>query len=381
VSTPRIFFYCCDEPGNLQEDVIALAEGLVELGIPFYANCNYWQQSTAPGDYLLRNDPGVTHDDCDIVVVSYTWPQWVRMQTFDLRQQPLPAGLFRNGRKYVTVFMDNHDGHRTISWEPEYRRFDMILRTKLNRRAWHPENMRPWAYGLTNRYIQATSNAPPFASRRRAVLFNFNASHPYRHGARDMAQARLAPKIDAILPVDATKDDLSVEPSDPYEALMWHQTGGRFSWSYYERLKHSQAVATFCGEIIPSMPFRDPGQYLVGGNRAKLIRFLYGVLGLLDPRPPRSVHWDSFRFWEAMSAGCAVINVDLEHYGVELPVMPKSGTHYLGVDFARIGDFVKRLTDEPGALERVAVAGRDWAQTHYSPKAAASRLLGLAGFA
>lgn len=379
MSLPRVFFYCCDEPGNLQEDVIALAEGFVELGVPFYANCDYWRQSTEPGDYLLRRNPDVTPEDCDIVVVSYTWPQWVRMQTFDLRQQPLPAGLFKNGRKYLTVFMDNNDGYRTISWEPEYRKFDMILRTKLNRRAWHPENLRPWAYGLVNRYLQATAGAPPFAARRRTVLFNFNASHPYRHGARDMAETRLAPKLAAILPVDSTRDDLSKEPSDPYDALMWHQTGGRFSRSYYERLKQSQAVACFCGEIIPSMPFRDPGQYLVGGNRAKLKRYLYTILGLFDPRPPRSVHWDSFRFWEGLAAGCAVINIDLEHYGVELPVMPKNGTHYLGVDFARIGKYVEQLVEEPGALERVAAAGRDWALTHYSPKAAAGRFLELAG--
>lgn len=376
---PRIYFFCSNEPGNLQEDVIALAEGLVELGIPFYSNCDYWLQSTAPNDYLFRHDPEVTHEDCDVVVVSYTWPYWVRMKSFDLIQKPLPTGLFRRERKYATVYMDNFDGHRTISWEPEYRQFDLILRSKLNHCIWRPENMRPWAYGLTNRIIQATAGAPDFATRRRRLLVNFGASHPYRYGARELARARFEPRIERLLPIDRTTDNLSVEPLDAYEALMWRQTGGRFSRSYYERLKQTQAVACFCGDIIPPMPFREPEQYLVGGNRAKLRRMLFEVLGWFDPRPPRSVGWDSFRFWEAMAAGCTAINIDLSLYGVELPVMPKNSTHYLGVDFARVNDLVELFRDEPASLERIASAGKCWANIHYSPKAVMQRFLGLLG--
>ena len=376
---PCVYFFCSNDLGNLQEDVIALAEGFRELGVPYYSNCDYWLQSTAPNDYLFTHEPEVTHEDCDVVVISYTWPQWVRMKTFDLVQKPLPTCLFRKGRKYITVYMDNHDGYRTISWEPEYRQFDLILRSKFNPRAWHPENMRPWAYGWTNRVIQATAGGPPFESRRRALLVNFGASHPYRYGARDLARDCLEPKIERLLPVDRTIDDLSIEPSDPYEALMWHQTGGRFSRNYYERLKRTQAVACFCGDIIPSMPFRDPERYLVGGNRARLRRMLYWTLGWFDPRPPRAVGWDSFRFWEALAAGCAAINIDLSRYGVDLPVMPENGTHYLGVDFSRVDDFIDRLREEPCRLERIGGVGKQWAETYYSPKAVAQRFLHLLG--
>src|SRR5262249_53624576 len=112
---PRVYFYCRNEPGNLQEDVIALAEGFVELGIPFHSSCDYWLQSTKPDDYLLKCNPEVGPDDCNIVIVSYTWPYWIRTRTFDLVRRPLPDGLFKKGIKYVTVYMDNHDGHRTVS--------------------------------------------------------------------------------------------------------------------------------------------------------------------------------------------------------------------------------------------------------------------------
>ena len=377
-SIPRIYFYCRNEEGCLQEDIITLAEGFRELGIPYHANCNYWLESTHPDSFLFRHDPGVSPDDCDIVVVSYTWPFWIRMKTFDLDRRPLPEGLFKAGRKYKTVYMDSHDGHRTVSWDEEYRQFDLILRTKLNRRAWRPANLRPWVLGFTQRILNATAGAPAFEQRRNSLLVNFGASHPYPHGTRELVHERFEPLIGRLLTIDRTKDDLTQRPVDPYDELMWRQTGARFSRSYYERLKQSQAVSCFCGELIPPMPFRNPECYLVGGNRAKLRRAFYNFLGYFDPRSSRSVQWDSFRFWEALCAGCATFNLDLEYYGVEVPVMPENWKHYIGINLDRVDGAIERLEADPGILERVARAGRDWALENYSPKKMAARFLGEA---
>ena len=375
----RVYFYVRNDEGCLQEDVITLAEGLREMGIPFHANCNYWQETTEPGSWLFRSDPAVGPDDCDVVVVSFFYPCWIRMGTFDQRSQPLPTGLFKKGKKYKTVYIDSHDGHRTISWEPEYRKFDLILRTKLNRRAWYPANLQPWTMPLEKRMIEATKNAPDFTKRRKVILVNYGASHPYPHGTRELSAKVFEPKIKELLPIDRTKDDLTQEPKDPYERLMWGQTGRRFSRSYYERLKNSQAVACFCGEMIPPMPYRNPECYLVGGNKAKLRRMFYEMLGKLDPRPPRSVQWDSFRFWEALAAGCATFNIDLERYGVVLPVMPENWKHYIGVNLENVDEAIKRLEADPDLLQRVAVEGRRWAIENYSPKCAAERMLALIG--
>jgi hypothetical protein len=372
---PTVYFYCRNEEGNLQEDVITLAEGFRELGVPYFANCNYWLQSTKPGDYLLRHSPDVTPDDCDIVVVSYTWPSWIRMKTFDVVRRPLPDGLFKPGRKYQTVYMDSHDGHRTVSWEPEFRQFDLILRSKLNHRAWHPENMRPWVLGFTRRISEATADAPAFAAKRPVMLVNFGASHPYPHALRDSAKALFQPQIERLLEIDQTKDDLSQEPADPYDALMWRQTGFRFSRSYYERLKSSQVVACFCGELIPPMPFSRPESYMVGGNRAKLRRAFYDVLAHFDPRPGRLVQWDSFRFWETLCAGSIALHIDLEKHGAVLPVMPKNWTHYIGIDLSHVDESMERLEAEMNSLERIGQEGRRWAIEHYSPLAMARRFL------
>jgi hypothetical protein len=374
----RIYFYVRSDEGCLQEDVITLAEGLRELGIPFHANCDYWQETTDPGSWLFRHDSAVGPDECDLVVVSYFYPYWIRMKTFDAVHTPLPDGLFKPGREYKTVFMDHFDGHRTISWEPEYRQFDLILRAKLNKRTWHPENMKPWVLGLNGRILKATDGAPEFSKRNRTLLVNFGASHPYPHGTRNLADKRFFPKIKKWIPLDGTKDDLTKEPADPYDRLMRKQTGGRYSRSYYDRLKQSQAVACFCGEMIPPMPFRNPECYLVGGNKAKLRRLFYEMLGKLDPRPPRSVQWDSFRFWEALAAGCVAFNIDLERYGVVLPVMPENWKHYIGVNLEKVDETIERLRADEGCLERVAAAGRQWAMENYSPKKAAARLLEMA---
>jgi hypothetical protein len=196
-----------------------------------------------------------------------------------------------------------------------------------------------------------------------------------------MARARFEPAIARVLEIDRTTDDLSQEPTDPYDALMWRQTGYRFCRAYYERLKHSQAVACFCGDLIPPMPFRNPERYLVGGNKAKLRRLFYELAGCFDPRAPRLIHWDSFRFWESLMAGCATFHLDLAHYGVEIPVMPENWKHYIGVNFARIDEVVDRLQNDPSCLERIARDGRAWAVQHYSPRAMAQRFIVELGFA
>jgi hypothetical protein len=373
----RVYFYCRNELGNPQEDVVVLAEGLKELGIPFSGSSNFWRQSTEIGDYLIKHDPGIRPDDCDIVVVSYTWPHWIRMKTFDLVRRPLPEGLFRKGRPYRTVYVDNHDGHRTVSWDPEFRQFDLILRSSLNKRAWHPDNMQPWVLGFTNRILKAVEGQLPFEERRRVALVNFGASHPYPHGTRDEAADKFLPELAKLMPIDSAKDDLGVPPAGAYERLMWEQTGFRHSTKYYHRLGCSQCVACFCGDLIPPMPWRKPEQYLVGGNKAKLKRLFFETLGRVDPRPWRAVQWDSFRAWESWAAGCGTFNVDLDIYGPVLPVMPENWTHYIGVDLDRPKNAVERLRDEPELLQRVAKQGQHWALENYSPRKMAERLLDL----
>ena len=377
MSFPRIYIYNSGEAANLQDDIIALAEGLRALGVPYYSRCNYWRLHPDRDEWLFTANPAVSPLDCDVVVYPCTYFYWIAMGTFQLEERPLPAELFQPGRRHRNVLFDFLDGHRTISWRPEFRQFDLILRAKLNCRAWYPSNMQPWSLSLSQRVIEHTAGGPPFAERRPVCLVNFGASHPYPHGSRDLAEQRFHPLLGELLPLDRTIDNLKAAPTDPAARLLWDQTGGRFSASYYARVRSAQAVSCFCGELIPPLPWRDPGALLVGGNKARLRRQFYRLLAAFDPRPDRIVQWDSFRFWETLAAGAVAFHLDLERYGVTLPVMPQNWVHYIGIDLENPGAAVARLRADPGQLATIAAQGRVWALEHYAPAATARRFLAL----
>ena len=89
--------------------------------------------------------------------------------------------------------------------------------------------------------------------------------------------------------------------------------------------------------------------------------------------------WDSWRFWEAMAAGCVSIHADFDKYGMALPVKPVNWEHYIGIDFDRPKDAVDRIIAEPEVLERISFQGRAFALKHYSPVPVAKRFLALIG--
>jgi hypothetical protein len=369
---PRVYFFCRDNRHAYQDDVVVLADGLQQIGCEVFGNCNYWQRSPTPGDWLLRHDPKIRPEDCDIVVVSYLWSRWIDAR-FKVHEQPLPGNLFAPGRCHRTAYLDLDDGYETHSWRPEFRQFDAVFRAKYNARCFHPANHHPWVLGLNHRMLAMTAGAPPWRERKRELLVNFGASHPYVHAARAHAGPPFVAAAQAHFAINDRRDDLSVAPVNPYDQLMWEQTQHRHSRDYYERLKSAQAVVAFCGEFIPPAPFYP--RYLTGGRRARCTRSCYDALALLDPRPPRLIQWDSWRFWEGMAAGCLVFCFDLPHYGVELPVMPKAFVHYVSVQVDDPAAALNRLAREPGLDERIAAQGRTWALEHYSPATLARRFL------
>jgi len=379
MSAPRIYFHCCEEEDNFQSDIIPIAEGLRDLGIEYYSRSDYWRQSTQPGDFLFRATPDVRPEDCDIVVFPFNWFCWCKLDQPAAVRREFPGLLTRKARAYRTVLIDDLDGYETVSWESAFRQFDLILRTKLNGRANRPRNMRPWAIGLSKRILKATATALPFAERRRAVFVSYNASHPYPHTSRVAALERLHPRLEPLLPTWRPPfTDVGAPPPDPEDALMWRQTNYRHSAAYYERMGSVAACSAFCGEIVPSLPARAQ-VYLWGGRKAKVLRAYYRLLSALSGGHDRIISCDSFRFWEALAAGTVALNVDLEKYGVQLPVMPRNWEHYIGVDFGSsrgLKQAVERIRDDPGCLERIAAQGRAWALEHYSPAAQAARLIG-----
>lgn len=372
----RVYFHCVEEPNAYQDDVVVLADGLQQLGVETFGNCNYWLRSTNPDDWLVRHDPVVGPQDCDIVIVSSAWSRWID-DNLNVLERPLPGGLFAPGRRYRTAYVDHDDGYATSTWQEPYRAFDLILRAKYNRRCFHPSNQQPWVLGVSARMLHMTAGAPDWQERQPGVLINFGASHPYVHSARALAGPPFLAAASGSFGIDDRRDDLSIAPTEPYDLLMWRQTQRRHNRSYYARLKSTQAIAAFCGDLIPPTPFYP--RYLVGGHRARINRQLHDLWAHLDPRPPRLIQWDSWRFWEGLAAGCLVFNLDLRHYGVALPVMPEPFVHYVPLRLDNMPGAFARLAAEPGLAQRIARQGRAWALEHYSPRALARRFLDLLG--
>lgn len=369
---PKIYFHCVERQDAYQDDVVVLADGLQQVGAEVFGNCDYWRRSPRADDWLVRHDPRVGPADCDIVVVSSAWSRWID-DDFKIQERNLPEGLFAPNRRYRTAYVDLDDGYATHSWRPEYLAFDAVFRAKYNARCFHPVNQQPWVLGLNTRMLDMTAGAPDWSTRRPEVLINFGASHPYAHSARTLTAPPFLAANRGHFGVDDRRDDLSVPPVDPYDRLMWDQTQHRHSRSYYERLKSAQAIAAFCGELIPPTPFYP--KYLVGGRRARINRAWHDLVARFDPRPARLIQWDSWRFWEGLAAGCLVFNLDLPHYGVRLPVMPEHLVHYVAIRPETAAESFAALAREPGLAERIARQGRAWALEHYSPAALARRFL------
>jgi hypothetical protein len=372
----RVYFYACEERDNYQNDLVQLAEGLEELGVEMHSRCDYWQKTPKEGDYLLRRSD-LQPEDCDVVVVPYRWFRWIRVGDPLVRSRPMPPAITtpRRKRKYVTVYLDDNDGYSTPSLAPEFSAFDLVLRTKLNRRTWNPPNFQPWAIGLERRVIAATDQALPFSKRRPAIYVNYNASHSFMHTSRRRAMDELHPRLSGVLDTyQPPFADLDEPPDNPQVRLWWEQTNKRHSPQYYDRLKTSQACSAFCGELLPPLPF-SPRIFETYGNKAELQKMFWRGLGRFDPRPERIISWDSFRFWETLAAGSVAFHVDLRKSGVALPVMPENWKHYIGVDFRNLERDVRRIRKAPSMLEDIGREGRAWAVSNYSPQAVAHRFL------
>lgn len=353
-----IYFFCCPAgpPENqpYQHALVCLAEGLKALGIKFYADRNYWRLSPVSEEYLFVHDPDVTPDDCSVVVLDGEWFTFGR---------PFPDGLFKPERQYVTAYFELSELMHSV--KPEFNRFDFIFRGAYNTRFAYATNVLPWAYALSERMICETGKRCEFANRKKHLLFNFRHSKP-AHSVRKYASRNFIHVIAKVMSVDETVDPSNAVPSDAYHYMQWDQTGRRHYPTYYHRLNESVACACFGGFFMSPWP---------RNQRAVLSIIIKRILNKLGRKTGTIQQWDSWRLWESFAAGCATFHVDFEKYGFMLPVMPENWRHYIGVDLDDIEATTDRIVANPGLLEQVAAAGREWALENYAPIPVAKRFL------
>ena len=355
----KVFFYCCPtvslEKTPVQWGMICLAEGLKSLGVSFYSDRNCWKISPDAEEYLFNHDPDVTPDDCAIVVIDGDWCNL---------GNSLPKDLFKKNRNYITVYLELFSDAKS-AWKEEFRQFDFIFRAHYNLKFKYPSNFYPWAFGIPNRVLKATSSIPGFSKRDRKLLVNFRIGHPLRTYVSD----NFLPLIQDVLPIDDSVDSFDTPPSEAYDYLQWMQTGKRHYPSYYKRLTNSTACACFGGLFINPWPLD------AFGPKKLIDRVINKTMLTFDLGTGRILNWESMRFWESLAAGCVPFHVDLEKYGAFVPVMPENWRHYVGVDLDNLQETVDRIASEPEILDRISVEGREWALEHYSPEPVALRFL------
>jgi hypothetical protein len=369
----HIYFFNSAVAELYQNDIIPIAEGLKELGYTFYARHDYWREEPG-GEFLFKAAADVKPEDCDLVIGTYMlFGVTEKEQSAD--QEAFLALMRKRSAKTKLVFVDDSDGYSTPSWRPEFRGCDVIFRTKYNTRAFAPENVRPWAIGLTNRTLRMAAAVPEPTKKRSAIYVNYGASHAYEHSTRRKAKTllhpALAPELETYEPPFV---DISSPPEDPYDRLMWEQTSKRHSRVYFERMKSCLVSSAFCGEEIPAAPW-NPHWIRGGGRKAQFGRAFFGFTQLFDSRPLRVISGDSFRFWESLACGTMPMQVDFEHYGLRLPVQPTPYEHYLPVMLDDVESSSLRIKQLIPDMPHLAPAARDWALENYRPIAAAKRML------
>lgn len=363
----KIFFYCLPqgppEKAAYQHPIVCLAEGLQQLGIPFYGNVNYWKTSLQEDRFLLCHDPEITANECQVAIISGRW--------FDYGY-PIPENLFHPKRQYITVYFDDSDGLRTPSFHDEFRKFDYIFKCHYHQQLKYPKNFYPWAFGLSNRIIKMTQEQPDFSLRNKTLLYNFRV----KHSLRDTVKSLLIENgLHQILPLDETIDQSDTSSLSAEDHLQWTQSGRRHYPSYYQRLKSSVACAAFGGTFVPAFP-KNPNNLF-----SRTLTHLLGkeMIRKLDYRLRIIVQWDSWRLWESLAAGCVTFHVDFEQNNFLLPVMPINWKHYIGIDLKNVKETVQRLIEDAQILAEISTNGRSWAIEHYSPVPTAIRFLKAIG--
>jgi hypothetical protein len=312
------------------------------MGIEIAGNRNLWPQ----GEGWLIPEAQEPPEAFDVVLISHE----------SYRGRGTLPSAYTGLRGPTRVYVDESDGWRTdASSDPDWPA-DLVLRAHFNGKYRYPGKVKPWAFGLTNRMIDATVHQVPARERPTTILCNFRVGHPVRD--------RLTAAFKAQAADQWTWDehiDMAI-PEDPQARRYWELTGRRHNPAYYRRLGHAQGCLAFGGFFAPGW---------ASAPRSVAGRLAYRVVQATS-RPTRTLtQFDSWRFWESVASGTITVHAPLQAWGAVLPVMPEDGTHYCSFT---PGEGAHAFRERWNSCLDSA-AGRSWALAYYSPEAQARRLL------
>lgn len=358
--TIRVLFYLLPYSGipsntPYQHTSIALAEGFCELGIEFYGSCKYWFD-WEKREFLFRVPPKGYKADIQIYSTAY-------INKFG------PNKICKDG---FNILLDDADGMGTPAQNAEFKHFDLILRSHFNSGFDYLNNVRPWAFGLTNRLIFYNN-----IFKHLPVKHNVFSNIRVPQNIRVLANQRLLPKLMIKYQHDDTvTDSLSTKRIDGLEEYSyWNQTGRRHNKEYFKILNSSLLTFAFGG--LSERKIGKKGSLAIEVSN-KIMAKLNKLLKLRQ-KPFYYIHnFDNWRFWEALASNSCPLAMNFEYWDCIYPEMPQCGKHYLGVKdhfFENAAESILQMNE--GEINKIAEAGRAWVLENYSPIPTAKRLLNL----
>lgn len=344
-------------------EAIALAQGLRELGVVYFANIDYWKDPVTQ-KLLFTKAPEGFNADCNVFFGS----------TYFNKK---PRNLEDIPKAKVNVLLERNDELIPYWQRDEYKvlwNMDLVLITHYNGELTYPTpNVRPWQIGFTERMLAYVNN-----NRSAQVKSSILDTYRLHHNIRDRAISACSQSLNSIYPTERKITDALGEKQIKLTGAdleYWQMTGRRHNPDYYKFI--NEHILTYCyGGFYHPKPASN-------FSFDKVIRQLYKLKIKLRPENDPNAsdnyyiyQWDSFRFWESLLSNSCPLFVDFESWKFHLPVIPKNWEHYIGVyglDFESTANRIKETSAEE--LARISEAGRQWALQHYSPKAVAQRFL------
>lgn len=344
-------------------EIIAVAEGFRELGHYIFGNCNYWWEPETE-TYLIKED--LQNENYDIAIYDY---RYVTSFAHLLFREGYPN--FKKNKRHILI--DRNDWISPIWWRNKhYAIFDLICAGNLYQDEVYPDNIKPWAIGLTNRIIQQIDKYYNLdIEREKVVAYNFRVDHNMRGVILSDLQNSLHtyPAVERI-----TKGNLD----NPNDLHYYKASTRRHDPDYFNLLTRTSFFMAY-GGLYEFKPRIYQPYSLIDKIRRKPAFWRYKKRKATKQDFSDLVfifQQDSFRFFEVLYSGSIAIHIDLNHWKFLMPAMPISEREYIGIKDLKdngLEETIKSLSSEK--IAQISITGREWVYKHYSPKAQAERIL------
>lgn len=304
-----------------------LVEGLIDLGIPVKTNAS--TLTSRPVSMPLR---GVDLKDLKAEPLTGFAAYLVDISTnntFIPFEGVNPAPVAYISTSDISAFCEVPEPH-------------ILFATHDSSHAVKPGRRIPIAFGLANRLTTINSAAMP--DRNQVAIETFRPT--LQQGVRAMLEMAFLPALEKRMPIER----INAPPSEYLRTLANSAVCLSYGGDFYSPIMRNEWFKQHQPDLYAHHTFEHVSSSVV-------------------------LRWDSWRFWEALAAGCVAVHLNFDQCGFNLPVMPEAWTHYIPLDLENLATSADAIWDRRSEWATISEAGRAWAIEHYAPKPTAERVL------